>query len=102
MGKGLSGPQRQILILLWEEYGGAALVSQIIEAREGPNFSPAKVGKVKYNQTHSSLSRTLERLRQREMLRIFKEIIGNATAIILTDEGYEVARELSEARMPEN
>lgn len=98
MSKGLGSLQREVLALIQGDLGGACYFFQVIENREGPDFSRATVGQTRYNQVHASLSRVCEQLRQRNMLRIFKEITGSCTLLILTDEGSEAAEAILKAR----
>lgn len=104
MGKGLSPLQREILILAVRA-GGLILVADILNSLWGPAgeddsqpFSRGSVGAGDYGQIHSTLSRSLERLRLRGLTRTFKDVAGAVgTIIILTAFGRQVAHEIAEA-----
>ena len=49
-----------------------------------------------YNKAHASLSRSLSRLRQRNLVRIWKTLNHSATMVTLTDAGKILARNISE------
>jgi hypothetical protein len=84
---GLSQLQRQILILAGD-HGGAVLVAGLIEGIKGPGFSRETVTPPEYEKTHVSISRSLERLRMRGLLRIFKDVMRTpGTLVYLTDAG---------------
>lgn len=94
MGRGLSKAQKNVLGWIWEQYGGVILISDLIQDFQGSNFSRLTVGKKEYDRIHSIFSRTISRLRQRALLRIFKEVDAQATLLMLTDDGIELAKQL--------
>jgi DNA-binding transcriptional ArsR family regulator len=104
MGRGLSEWQMTILRLTLD-CGGMLRVRDILEAlwawkpkpeKEGRNggqvFSRGSIGAEKYSRVHSTLSRTLKRLRQRRLVEIFKG--KNSTLIALTTAGKTEAKEI--------
>jgi hypothetical protein len=67
----------------------------------GQVFDRASIGRAKYGQTHATLSCSLERLRQRGLIRIFKDVTRYGTLAGLTTFGTQVAKELAEAEREE-
>jgi len=103
MGRGLSYLQEQILTLAWRR-GGMVSVADILnslwppaEGDSSQSFSRRNVGAGEYGQIHSSLSRSLERLRLRFMTETFKNVAGTGTIIALTAFGKQAAQEIAEA-----
>lgn len=95
----LSFLQETILGLALED-GGHALLADIAEfwwrVRGGSgSFSRADVGEKEYNRIYVSVSRSIERLRLKNLIRVFKEITGNMTLILLTDSGLKMAKPLN-------
>lgn len=99
MAKGLSVLQGQILILILQR-GGMVFVADILksmwgrgEEKIGQSFSRRTLGTERYGQIHASLSRSIERLRLRGLVRIFKDVAGGAgTIIALTGYGGKMAK----------
>ena len=108
MGKGLSFLQEQILILALHR-GGMVSVADILNSLWEPagengtqTFSRSGVGPGDYGQIHSTLSRSVERLRLRGLTRTFKDVSGSVgTIIALTAFGRQVAQEIAEAEEEE-
>jgi hypothetical protein len=104
MGRGLSQLQMGILRLALDR-GGMVRVRDILEAlwawkpkpgkeghNGGPAFSRGSIGAEKYSRVHSTLSRTLARLRKRGLVQVYKSEYG--TAIGLTTAGEREAKEI--------
>jgi hypothetical protein len=101
MAPGLSELQRQILVVAWS-YGGAVLVANIIEVIKGPRFSREMVTPAEYEGTHVSISRSVERLRRRGLVRIFKDVTrAPGTLVYLTSEGIAEAEFLRQEEAAE-
>lgn len=99
MGRGLSKLQKDIVHLAQDAQG--IRVRDILEKlwgwegkpwKDGQVFDRSSIGKREYNRGHSTLSRTLERLRQRGLIRVFKDITLYGTLVALTSAGSELAR----------
>jgi hypothetical protein len=106
MARGLSSLQINILGLLHHSRG-MVRVADILRALWGWQAKPGKerydggqvftrsgIGAEEYDRIHATLSRSLERLRQRGLIRVFKDVTGAGTVVGLTDGGTEVAREI--------
>lgn len=108
MAKGLSFLQEQILILALRR-GGLVFVGDILNSlwpTAGENgaqiFSRSNVGVEEYGQVHSSLSRSIERLRLRGLTRTYKDVTGAAGTIVsLTAFGRQAAQEIAAAEREE-
>jgi hypothetical protein len=108
VGKGLSPLQMEILTLSWRRKG-MVFVSDILsslwptaEGNGSQPFSRSNVGAEGYGQVHSSLSRSIERLRLRGLTRTFKDVAGTpGTIIALTAFGRQAAQEIAEAEREE-
>ncbi|MCX5887936.1 MAG: hypothetical protein NTY36_00620 [Deltaproteobacteria bacterium] len=101
MGRGLSGLQKDILRLAQDSQG--IRVRDLLEKlwgwpaqpwKDGQVFDKATIGAQEYNRGHATLSRTIERLRQRSLIRIFKDVTRYGTMISLTSAGIEAAQGL--------
>ena len=113
MGRGLSLLQMGILRLTLDR-GGMLRVRDILEARwlwkpqagkeqydGGQVFDRASIGAQEYSKAHSTLSRTLGRLRKRGLIQVYKSKYG--TAIGLTSAGEREAAQIhweTEAEAP--
>jgi hypothetical protein len=103
MGKGISFLQEQILGWAWE-VGGSVLMTDIVQSwwrlRDGSGpFNRPIVGEREYNQVYASISRSIERLRLRGLIRVFKETTGPPVILVfLTDAGVEVAQRLEQTQ----
>ena len=104
MGRGLSKLQKDILHLAQDSQG--IRVRDILEKlwgwegkpwKDGQVFDRASIGKREYNRGHAILSRTLERLRQRGLIRVFKDVTSYGTMVGLTSAGSEIAQGIAEA-----
>jgi hypothetical protein len=106
VGRGFSTIQIEIMGLLLHSRG-MLRVADILKALWGWQAKPGKercdggqvftrsgIGAEEYDRAHATLSRSLERLRQRGLIRVFKDVTGAGTAVILTVAGVEVAREI--------
>jgi hypothetical protein len=99
MGRGLGKLQSDILCLLLDKgiLRVRVILSQLFGWRgkawkDGQIFSQAFIGEEEYRLRHASLSRSLERLRQRGLVEIFKS--GYGTAIGLTNAGRAEAQRI--------
>jgi hypothetical protein len=102
MSKGLGQLQRSILRLTLD-YGGMVRTGDLLKVLWGWQTKPGKdqydggqvfdrasIGVQEYSRAHSSLSCSLERLRQRGLVQVYKS--GYGTAVGLTSAGEKEAR----------
>lgn len=99
MGRGISDLQRWILLLCLEN--GFLSIQEILSAWRdwGPvqwGSKKAAIGEREYNLGHASLSRTISRLWQRDLVVIWKNLTNSATGITLTDAGKALAQTISD------
>lgn len=99
MGRGISDLQRWILLLCLEN--GFLSTQEILSTWR--DWEPvqwgskrATIGESEYNLGHASLSRTISRLWQRDLVMIWKNLTNSATGITLTDEGKALAKAISD------
>jgi hypothetical protein len=99
MGRGLSGLMQKILVTIWQRKG-IIFVSDLLLLLWGPElaggrqpFSRNTVGADEYVKNHVVLSRSINRLRRRGLLRVFKDAGGGqGTIAALTSLGEEWGR----------
>lgn len=98
----LSDTQREILVLCFER--NFISIEDILHLVRG--FQPqawgvrkAAIGESQYNSAYASMSRTLDRLWRRGLVKIWKSITGPGTGVTLTPAGEAMAQAiLAEAR----
>ena len=99
MGRGISDLQKWILLLCLEN--GFLSTQEILSSWR--DWEPmqwgskkAVIGESEYNSAHASLSRTISRLWQRDLVVIWKNLTNSATGITLTDAGKALAQAISD------
>jgi len=101
MSRGISDLQKGILLLCQEK--GFLLTQDILgwwwgwEPMEWGS-KKATVGESEYRAAYASLSRTLDRLWRRGLVKIWKSITGPGTGITLTPQGQRIAQAISEEK----
>ncbi len=108
MSRGLGVLQKGILRLLLNRgplLRARVLLSQLLgwQGRPGDNqvFDRGSIGKEAYNSGHASLSRSLERMRRRGLVQVYKNVSGYGRVVGLTTIGRQVAQEIAEEEKPE-
>jgi len=94
--RGISELQGKILLLVLQN-GFATTETLLSLWGDLPEVGTRK-NSGKYNVFHASLSRTLDRLWRRGLVKIWKSITGPGTAVTLTEIGAQVARNLMQEK----
>jgi len=95
MDRRLSDFQREILLLCLEK--GFISTEFILSSWWGWEpakwgFKKAVIGESQYNAAYASMSRTLDRLWRRSLIKIWKSITGPGTGVTLTSAGEAIAQ----------
>jgi hypothetical protein len=70
----------------------AEVVQNWWRLKHGSGFNRLTVGAEQYNRIYAAASRSIERLRLKGLIRLFKEIVGPPVILIfLTDDGIKMA-----------
>ena len=98
MGRGISDLQRDILLLLIKnKFLSFQEMLGLVWGWEPAEWGSKKaaIGEAQYNAAYASMSRTLDRLWRRGLVKIWKNITGPGTGVSLTAQGQALASSIS-------